>query len=264
MHRLVAAVACAYLVFINPALAYDIATPHIIGFSEDGTQFAFEEYGITESEGDNVYANIYVIDTRTDEWISGTPIRHAEDGVPKASQETVIKTARAHALEKAKDALKHISAQGRLIASNPLTEMSGDPHAVSFCYHANGCQKMSLKLDTVLLPATTPSNDPDWTEKFGGKTAGFRLTLEASADPRGMIYNPGPYRQILHEDKKLLHEDKKLPESRGQALDYRISDVVFYQTEKVNVLAVLLMVFEPGWEGENAHFIAVTAQLPQQ
>lgn len=60
--------------FSSPVLAGDIASLQTIGFSADGRIFAFEEYGVQDGSG-FPYSNIYVIDTRTDRFIAGTPIR---------------------------------------------------------------------------------------------------------------------------------------------------------------------------------------------
>ena len=59
-----------------PAVAGDFANRDIIGFSADGSRFAFEEYGQQDGSGfaySNIY--IYVIDTAIDRWTDGSPFR---------------------------------------------------------------------------------------------------------------------------------------------------------------------------------------------
>ena len=56
------------------ARAGDVAELEILGFTKDGGVFAFEEYGVADGSG-FPYANRYYIDTATDTFLSGTPIR---------------------------------------------------------------------------------------------------------------------------------------------------------------------------------------------
>jgi len=68
-------VAKAAMIFAAaPAVAGDIAALQSIGFSVDGSVYAFEEYGIQDGSG-FPYSNIYVIDTVKDVYLPGTPIR---------------------------------------------------------------------------------------------------------------------------------------------------------------------------------------------
>ena len=73
MRRLLFAV-LALCLATGAASAGDYADRTIIGFSPDGAYFAFEEYGVQDGSG-FPYANIYVVDTATDSWVAGTPIR---------------------------------------------------------------------------------------------------------------------------------------------------------------------------------------------
>jgi len=45
-----------------------------IGFSPDGRYFAFQEYGYDDARA-RVFANIYLIDTHNNTWVSGSPFR---------------------------------------------------------------------------------------------------------------------------------------------------------------------------------------------
>jgi len=56
-----------------PAFAGDAAYPEAIGFSDDGTRFAFAEWGRQDGSG-FAYANLYVIDLAKDAWL-GAPVR---------------------------------------------------------------------------------------------------------------------------------------------------------------------------------------------
>ena len=112
----------------SAALAGDYAELEALGFSPDGRTFAFEEYGIQDGSG-FPYSNIYVIDTASDNWVAGTPIRVRNDNEATPLQQT-RKTARA----KAQPILqaRQVGEPGNHVASNPPTEMSADPHRVVF------------------------------------------------------------------------------------------------------------------------------------
>ena len=71
--------AFAVLGALAPAKAGDAATLNVLGFSSDGAIFAFEEYGVQDGSG-FPYANRYYIDTATDTFLPGSPIRKRIDG----------------------------------------------------------------------------------------------------------------------------------------------------------------------------------------
>ncbi|WP_287092263.1 hypothetical protein [Mesorhizobium sp.] len=51
-----------------------------IGFSPDGTYFAFEQYGTLDAGASNSgWSEIDIIDTRTDEFVGGKPIRIVDE-----------------------------------------------------------------------------------------------------------------------------------------------------------------------------------------
>ena len=64
----------ASLALAGPARAGDVAQLEILGFSRDGKVFAFEEYGVEDGSG-FPYANRYYVDTATDSFVQGSPVR---------------------------------------------------------------------------------------------------------------------------------------------------------------------------------------------
>ena len=56
------------------ASAGDMASLDILGYSRDGSVFAFEEFGVFDGSG-GAYSNIYFIDIKADRFLPGTPIR---------------------------------------------------------------------------------------------------------------------------------------------------------------------------------------------
>ncbi len=226
---------------IGPAAAADNAASLILGFSPDGRYFAFEEYGVQDGSG-FVYSTIYVIDTSRDQWVGGTPVRVRSD------DETMeLAAVRADAMDKARPVLSshHIGEPGAVLASNPITETSADPHFVSFRtrdYALPTSEKpYELRLEEFELPA------PDCPDMdLGQPFQGFRLTL---TDPNGQAHN--------------LLNDQQIPKSRNCPLFYGISEVdIFFPPAGDPVLVVLVNVFSYGFEGYDRRFLAVTGPLP--
>ncbi|MFI5411351.1 DUF2259 domain-containing protein [Kaistia sp. UC242_56] len=217
------------------AMAGDFAERSILGFSPDGSRFAFEEFGIQDGSG-FPYSNIFVLDTQKDAWVAGTPVRVRLD-----DETAGIAAARAAARKQASDKLTGLDQPGTLLASNPITESGRDPYSVTFRRHpVQQLDGPELTVSLQTIPLDAPNNDdPDY------KTQGFRLVLK---DERG---------------ETVLHEDKMLPASRGTALDYRINDVIIQQRfGQPTTLVVLVMVLTRGFEGPDGRYMAVTAQLP--
>ena len=69
-----ASLSLALFLFPASVLAGDYAHRDILGFSPDGGTFAFEEYGVPDTD-EFPYSVIYVIDTCKDEWGPGAPVR---------------------------------------------------------------------------------------------------------------------------------------------------------------------------------------------
>jgi len=217
------------------AAAGDQANREIIGFSPEGGTFAFEEYGVEDGSG-FPYSNIYVIETDTDEWVTGTPIRvRLEDG-----DNATLGDARAQARSEAQAILdeRGIAPGHNLLVSNPITEVSADPHEVRFVTHphlAGQNAGWTVSISEKELPAPGCPND------LGGPFQGFAITL---TDPDG--------------NTDTLHEDTRIPSSRKCPLGYGISDVVAaYPDGGEPVLVVIVNIFALGFEGQDRRFLAV-------
>ena len=224
----------------GPAVAGDWSERTILGFSADGATFAFEEFGVQDGSG-FPFANVYVIDTATDAWVKGTPVR------VRVEDETVnLDEVRAKALE---DAEAVIAARGgldgryRIVASNPPTELSADPYAVRFLpdLYAN---LPDAAWDLTLTPLPMPEGQA--CASFG-PVFGFRLDL---AGPDG--------------SRHVLHEDRSLPASRSCPIDYAITDVIVSRADGRGppVLVVLLNLIRQGFEGPDRRYLAVATRLP--
>jgi predicted secreted protein len=239
---LLAAFALTQAAACLPALAGDVAQLEILGFSHDGGVFVFEEYGVQDGSG-FPYANRYYIDTATDEFVNGTPVRMRleQDG---ASIEVARKQAREKG-EKIVPQAELAANRGITAGLNPVTELSADPH------------RMAVNPRPVFPPVDDPlefrleevalNNLPGMeTCNSQGEINGFRL-LRINASDGGAT--------------RLLHEDKTIPKSRGCPNGYRIGGVQTFAMDKLSAYAVLIAVRQYGFEGPDWRWIAVTGRL---
>lgn len=225
--------------FMSPAYAGEAAERYIIGFSPGGRYFAFEQYGVQDGSG-FPYADIFIIDTSTDEWVGASPFR-----VLMKDERAKQKWARREVITKAGNLLKKlvISQPGRLLASNPSAELSADPHRVA----VNSSQIINGK------PIS-------WT---------FTLEEKTLANAKCATFTSQPIKGFRLKVQKegsaaiTLHEDASIPKSRGCPLRYAISDVITHEPNGgARIFAVLVSVYTVGFEGADRRFLAVTKRFP--
>lgn len=104
------------------ATAGDYANLSIVGFSPDAAYFAFIEHGVQDGSG-WPYANAYVIDTRSDSWVKGSPVR-----VLIKDEDHTEAEAYAQASFGIEGLVKqlNITRPATIVADNPLTEISAN------------------------------------------------------------------------------------------------------------------------------------------
>jgi predicted secreted protein len=220
------------------ASAGDYADREIIGFSPDGAIFAFEEYGVEDGSG-FPYSNTYVIDVAADNWVPGSPVRLRDE-----DESRLVSDLRIEARDKASDVLQqyNIAVSGNVVASNPPTETSADPHRVTFIPRLivppSGAG-MSLELSETGMPA---ADCPDVGKPFKGYT----LTLTGTGGPQ------------------VLHADTQIPKTRRCPIGYAISDVVTYYPDAGDpAIAAIVSVYSVGFEGPDRRFLAVTTRFKE-
>lgn len=230
------AVLCA-----STASAADIASFQPLGFSPDGSIFAFEEFGIQDGSG-FPYSNVYFIDTNADRYLSGTPIRVRID-----ADGANLGTARDQARQQAVPLIGKyaLTAQpGLLAAFNPVTEVDAPAHRIRYLPHA-------------VIPA------------FGSP---YTLVLEEISQPpaepcKGLTESSAAFRLKLVErdgkpENETVYEDVRLPESRRCATGYRLGGIMTYHPlggATVHVALVLVMSY--GFEGSDGRWIAIPIKL---
>ncbi|MGC4025685.1 MAG: DUF2259 domain-containing protein [Mesorhizobium sp.] len=226
------------LLGVSSAMAGDAASLEILGFSEDGKVFAFEEYGVQDGSGFQ-YANRFYIDTTTDKFLPGSPVRVRID-----DESATADAARAQAAQQgAKIAPDGTLERGFTAAANAITELSADPHQFVFLprpVFPPIDDQVAIKLEEIDFPSAQNCMGVE-------KLKGFQLIR---LDPNKL------------GDSQELNNDKSIPESRGCATGYRLGAVqTFYPKEGAAVFAVLIAVERVGFEGPDHRWIAVTGKL---
>ena len=225
------------LALCGPAHSGDIASVQPLGFSEDGSVFAFEQYGVQDGSG-FPYSDIFVIDTDKDTFLPGSPIRVRID------DETVgLGQARAKAMAQASEILKDYDIEdhpGKLVAFNPVSELDTDAYFIRYLpYPADPAfgnpYAFSLE-ESSHLPA-------DQCEGILDEVKGFRLILKQKDGK---------------DTNTIVHEDTTVPKSRNCPTGYRIGGVVTYTAmDGATVHVVLINVLSHGFEGHDGRWIAV-------
>ena len=239
----IAVLVCTWLLVqlanVAEASAGDVAELEILGFSKDGGVFAFEEYGVFDGSG-FPYANRYYIDTSTDSFLKGTPIRVRLD-----DENAKLDAARLQARQKGEAIVSQaeLSANRGITAGfNPVTELSADPHRMAVNprpIFSPVDQPLEFRLDEIGMNNTEGCDSQ-------GEINGFRL-LRIEAQNGGTT--------------KLLHEDMSIPKSRGCPNGYRIGAVQTFSMDSLSAYAVLIAVRQYGFEGPDFRWIAVTGRL---
>lgn len=237
---LLAAVSCALLAGLPTARAGDAAGLEILGFSQDGNVFAFEEYGVQDGSG-FPYANRYYIDTASDTFLKGTPVRVRIDD-ESASLEAARDKARGQGEAIVKQA-ELAANRGFTAGLNPVTELSADPF------------RMVVNPRPVFPPIDKPLEFRLEALPFGeaeschgmGEASGFRL-LRIDASEGGKT--------------QIVHEDKSVPQGRGCPTGYAIGAIqTLSQGGGLSHYAVLIAVQRVGFEGPDHRWMAVTGKF---
>ncbi|WP_337660530.1 DUF2259 domain-containing protein [Anderseniella sp. Alg231-50] len=232
---LIIAVAAHLAVSAPLAVAADASDRAIIGFSMDGRHFAFEEYGVQDGSG-FPYADIYIINLKTDKWVKGSPIR-----VIVRDENATAHTARHQALTEAAPLIeKYGTVQpAKLLASNAVGERVTSPHAMTFKRFHNLSTLWTVQLTEIDI------EQPGECKPFS-PVRGFALSAKIEGK----------------EEAVELYRDERLPKSRGCPESYKLADVIaFGESENARVV-VLVHKLTFGFEGRDARFIAVPVKLP--
>ena len=243
--RLALAAALLFLAS-SPVLAADAAERDILGFSRDGTQFAFEQFGVQDGSG-FPYSEVFVIDIDKDAWLPGTPVRAFLEDETRS-----LADARGEAKRKAEPILATMGIvdAGTLLASASAYQAVAEPRQMTFrtFYQSGGNTEpiedgdegvATIVLEEIVLPS------PRGCPVSDTPLVGFVLRMRSSGS-----------------DLRDVHRDAEIPTSRGCPLRYALSDVVAYSAPSGNRLRLvaLVSVYSYGFEGMDRRFLAVPIQ----
>jgi predicted secreted protein len=249
-----ALVLIAAAVFASPSDAGDAAARRIIGFSPDGKFFAFEQF-TNIYDDDASFSEIFIIDTATDRYVSGTPVKVLLRDVEGVEEKSRADTAKA--TKPIVDQLK-IGEAGTYVAGKPsmaldevgIYQMDPEPLAKSLAF------KLSDGRAAKLVLADKPMGTA-MCEGYGGrstparaKAAGLRLTLEVAGQP-----------------PSVMQDDKTLPKGRRCAAAYGIAEAHLFNAPDGTVTLAALVEFADNHDyhaGPNRRFLAVTKRIARQ
>lgn len=224
----------------SPALAGDRALIDLIGYSEDGRYFAFEEFGIQDGSG-FAYSSIYVVDLSTDSWVVGTPVREqAEDEAVSLSQ--VRAEVRSQAAETIEGFGVDVPAQFVAMIGDGAPGDDGQTLRFGSPGYGPGEVSGDYELRLSSIPATAAAPCTEW---FSTDPMGYELVIADNGSER------------------LIHRDQDpLPRSRGCPVTYRIYGVALpFQAGSIGDAVALVSVYPSGFEGPDRRFIAVPLGL---
>lgn len=234
-------VVVAASVSLHSAAASEDVEIGIIGFSEDGRYFAFEEFALQAGSGYPI-VSLYIVDLPRDAWVPGTPFRSLggefTTGEDEREAYRFLAEARARMQDQARPLLEQLQIRvpARVIFARGLGDhaMQGPTNVVRLPHVDNplggrAYRTYQLHLEDVPLPT------PREFCVLGEGTKGYRLML------------------LRDGESQVLHEDSRLPTWRGCARHYRLS----YVLAGPGALDVaLISVFMDGFEGLARRFLA--------
>lgn len=235
MHRLIVylAVSSAILISAPLAMAGDFAERRIIGFSENGAYFAFEQFGVQDGSG-FPYSDIFILNIANDTWAAGSPFRTRLDDDMQD-----VNAARAINANKAASAIASLGIRdaGRLLAANPITESGANAYQVTFRPTPQFGAEWQLNMSEYPMMASGCSG-------FEADIRGFSLTLTLDDG----------------QPPRTMQQDSSIPSSRKCPIGYGISDVVIHgDYNEPSRLIVLVRVMSVGFEGPDLRYIAIPA-----
>ena len=218
------------------ASAGDVAEMRPIGFSPDGRFFAFEQFGEQDGSG-FPYAEIQVIDTETDTYVEGAPIK-----VIIRKEEASIGEARRESLTQAKallDARQIGEDPGHLVAFNPIGELTEKLHDLRYqsfpsFYVNDGIYRLSLQ--------EFDAKDEERCSKMNVNVRAFALSIAEDTTP---------------DATREVYRDQSVPKSRNCPSAYAIGGVVTPGFGSKAPHMVMVQVASLGFEGSDLRWLAV-------
>jgi predicted secreted protein len=228
------------LALVLPATAADRALINLIGYSQDGDYFAFEQFGIQDGSG-YAFSDVFVVDLANDKWTYGTPFEvQAED------EEKSLTEVRAEAIAKAQDKLDEykIDVPVQILALNG--DGMGKDRGTNLSWSTPACcspaQIQADAFSLILSLRSIASTEPYCQDM---SPVGFNLEYQ---DQNGV--------------RTLNADGDELPKSRGCTLDYSIYAVVapfseYYADGFTRRSVAVIATYPFGFEGVDRRFMVV-------
>lgn len=242
------------LVTPHAAQAGDAAARRVLGFSPDGSYFAFEQYTMLY-EDEAAFSEYVVIDTRSDRFVPGTPVRvlvRGDDGLDEKKAREDAQAKIAPLLRRLKIGEAGIRVEGKPsmdLDEIGIYQMDTGPLAKALSFVLPDGRKATLAVTD--KPAGTALCDG-----FGGrgvkgkaKAAGLKLTLDLEGAAQ-----------------TVLQDDKSLPASRRCAAEYGIAEAHLKTGPDGTVTLAALVEYADNHDyhaGPNRRFMGVTKHLPK-
>ena len=238
---------CGAALCVPTLRAGDAAFVDIIGFSADGTHFAFQQSGEQDGSGYG-YSDLFIVNVLKNEWAT-KPERYqtTDEEMMAAVESGNLDSVSAEAIGRKVriKAMPSLRSFGLDSAEEGFTlyEDYSQPELGQF----SACDKKSFHIESAQiiadlhvrgLPIVGSSN-------FYGDEP-LKL-LEVS-----LQYSDG--------EKEILQLDEKLPHHRRMAYDYDISGV-YIGGPMSNSLAIIIGYHEPGFEGPDKRYLVVTKDI---
>lgn len=233
------------------AAAGDAAALRVIGFSADGTVFAFEQY-TTIYEDEAAFSEYFFVDTRTDRYLPDTPIKillRDDDGndEKKAREEAAAKAAPLIAQHKIEQAgTRHEGKASMALGEIGIYQMGPGPLAKAQAFTLPDGRKARITVSQRDLGKADCDGAGGRGMKGKVKVAGLKLTLTLDGKPI------------------LLQEDKKLPAARRCVSGYGIAEAYLHAAPDgaVTIAAIVETIDNHDYHaGPNRRFMAVTRRL---
>lgn len=229
--------------FLTNARAGDYAHEQAIGFSKDGRYFGFEEFGIEDGSG-FPYSNIFIIDLETDTFAPSTPVR-----VRLGSAGGLLAAARTKVRKDARAVLKKYQ------LTSPATSI-----------YARGLGDFADFEGGLTTPHVSKITLPSFTDPTSTSRNSFELIMRHIPAPsvaKCPLDTIGFQMEKIDADgkRRFVHKDKKILLSRGCPVKYRITRVYIPAFVRGEFAAVLISVFQTGFEGLDRRFIVFPVLL---
>lgn len=245
--RLAASLLALLLLAIAPALAGDRALLNVIGYSQDGSYIAFEEFGVRDGSG-GFYSHIFVVDLGKDSWVKGSPYSietTGDDGDDKRSLADVRKAVMAMAAPTIAALKIDVPAETLNLLPDGVPDMDGKSMVVdtpSCC----GSNDVDTSIELRLKLATFPSKMAE--QCMVDEAVGYSLTVDYWDGTSAVVHTDGD----------------TLPKSRSCPQDYRLYSVVTPFQSGFNRVA-FISTYPFDFEGVSRRFLVVPleANAPQ-